>query len=202
MRTLKRIFKPAIPILIFVIFLLLVVLIKNYYYSDWTWVGFITDINKIFIFLGTLVPFSILIWQVYRTDEPKQQFIVLLKRIIISDKIITISFSLIGLIIILGITVLTLKKQHPSDLSYFLVTHNWEFAEKELLTLKEKPIKKEMIETYEYYINEGESIDNTNYPDGEVIREQRNAIWELLQNGYDNQGLNSISYAESCLEIC
>lgn len=194
-----RIIQVLAPVLTISIIIKIIILVKFRFFPEWTFYSFFTSYQSIGLLTGLILPTVFIFIKAYRSTDSETFIISIIrnslgtlekagKAILI---LLTSFISLALLIFFWG------ESAYLEGVNYYLKNHNWIYAEKEIEALDQAKIRPQILNTFKYYILTHKESDTHNYPEGETLRQRKNAIEKLLfEDKFDYQLMNTLSIAE------
>jgi len=172
--------------------------VKFRLYPGWTWKGFLDDFASASKVAGLFVPVAIVLWTAYRNKGPQESLIDVLRRKIgLRVTVMTaIPLAGCGLSIIAAMCYLG-EAGPPSLLLHYVADHNWEASRELFAKLQKQPLRPEVESTLLTYVSVYQAASEERLRQSLSFRDLRRQAEELLNDGYDPLGLNTLAFAEA-----
>jgi tetratricopeptide (TPR) repeat protein len=181
---------------------LIVLSLKLWVYPGWTWKGFLSDLKSVIAFGSLLTPLAVYYWIAKKGKKPEDTVIEALQRGIS----LKLSFYLTSLALMFSIAlasaVFIVGERDPSvELQQYISDGDWSYEKDALTSIKKEPLRPDVLSTIETYARTSRATAMEQFGESDQFREYRKVSLDLLRNGYDLDGLNTLSYAEASRAI-
>jgi tetratricopeptide (TPR) repeat protein len=192
--TLLQLAAAGLAILLYVLGL---VAVKWWGYPGWTWRGYVTDLEAVVGLLVFASGFGFWLFQLYRTRSLEEAVPPAVRRLLLSERLPLAVGALLLAASGLSVALLVVGECPVGHrLVLFAQQSNWKHAREHLHDLMESPLRKELVQTFTLFIDVHELSERDRLTGSSSLREDRQRVEQLLEEGHDAHLFNSLSHAE------
>lgn len=170
---------------------------KWWFYPGSTWHGFATDLKVMVGFGGAAISVAAWFFTVYRNESLDETVQAQARAALLSARLPGLVALLLATLTILVTALATVgERQVAPEVLTFADHSNWEHAHEALSTIEKDSIRPDILRTFQIYVRVHEASERDELRQSITLRDDRNAVLELLNHKHDYEFLNTLSFAE------